>query len=769
MLGALLIGAFAVGASLYAQDPFGAADPAPAAAKQDPEVEAQDADKNGADTAPPTKAAPAAEAPPDPSKYSLPVRAIVESDPQSPQQLIRASSVLVDLGEPALAKPYIARLKAAALDDAAMSDLVRRLGSGPFLKIAGAAELAPDGREFADRAIAAVSRAARDPARLQELVNQLGDPSAEVQRQALVDLRSAHEFAVNPLLAVLNDPAKRALHGRAREALVALGDDAIQPLLAVLDGPDSPAKLSAVNVLGRLQATEATPRLAALFVLPSTNETLRRAAEQVLFDAHGKTPNTREATQYLASEIEKTLAGERPLKVNVDGAVDLWVWDAAEKQPIHVTYSIDQARSYLAAGLARRLVELSPANAAHRPLYIVSLLSAEAYRVGLDNEVPRDKGSAFSIAADMSAQDVESALSYALAHDHAAGAAVAAQILGEIGSAELLVRAGAEPSPLAAALTHRDRRLRFAAAQAIVALKPTRPFPGLSHLEAALVYFSTSAGTRKALIGFPNIETARNLAGMVNALGFDTETATNGRELLLKATKSGGNELVLISSRIDRAPLYLVLQDLRNHAHTGQTPMVLLAEDDELGDLRERIKADLLTSAALRPRDLEGMKYAVEQAMRRAGDRIIPPAVRDRQAQQSLVAISELSKAAPKIFDFRADESQLAPLLYVPLLSREAADVLSQFGTHTSQRSLLEIVNRTSQPAPSRQAAALAFGESVHRFGLRLTKNEIVAQYDRYNQSELEDQATQELLAAVLDTIELRSKVDRETTTGGPR
>jgi hypothetical protein len=434
-----------------------------------------------------------------------------------------------------------------------------------------------------------------------------------------------------------------------------------------------------------------------------------------------------------------------------------------------MTFTFDQARSYLAAGLARRLVELSPGNAAHRPLYLVSLLSAEAYRVGLDNAVPRDKDSAFSIAADMGAQTVESALSYALARDHAAAATVAAQILGEIENAEMLVRTGADPCPLAAALTHDDKRLRFAAAQAIVALKPTRPFPGLSHLKSALVYFATSAGTRKAIIGFPNIETARNLAGMVNSLGFDGETATNGRELLIKATKSGGYELVLISSRIDRAPLYLVLQDLRNHAHTGQTPIVLLAEDDELGDLRERIKTDFLTSAALRPRDLEGMKYAVEQATRRAGDRIIPPAVRDRQAQQALVAIAELSKTSPKIFDFRADEAQLAPLLLVPLLSREAADVLSQFGTHTSQRSLLDVVNRASQQSPSRQAAVLAFGESVRRFGLRLTKSEIIAQYDRYNQSKFEDQATQELLAAVLDTIELRSKVERETTTGGPR
>jgi len=766
MLTALVIAAFAFGASLSAQDPFGDAEAAPAA-KQDAapigQADVNDGDQKKTDTAP------AADLLPDPSQYSLPIRAVLESDPQTPQELVRAASVLVDLGEPELAKPYILKLKEAALDDDALTDLVRRLGSVPFLRIAAETTLEPDGREFADRAIAAAGRAARDPQRLQELVNQLGDPSAEVQRRALGELLNAHEHAVNPLLAVLNDPAKKPVHARAREVLIALGNDAVQPLLAVLDGPDSAAKLAAVNVLGRLQASEATPRLVSLFALPSTQEPLRRAAEQALLDIHGRTPRSQEAIQFLALEAKKTLAGERPLPVNVDGTVDLWIWDAASRQPAIVKYTVDQARSSLAAGLARRLFELSSHNAEHRRLYLVSLLEAEAYRVGLDNPVPRDDGTVFAIAAGMGWEAVEGALSYALAERHAAAAALAAQILGEVGNAEMLVRGGAEPCPLAAALTHADRRLRFAGAQAIVALKPIHPFPGLSHLKSALVYFATSAGQRKALVGFPNVETARNLAGMLNSVGFDAETATNGRELLLNATKSAGYELILISSRIDRAPLYMVLQDLRNHTHTRQTAIILLAEEDELGDLRDKIRTDHMTSATFRPRDLEGMKYAVEQAIERAGDRIVPPPVRERQAREALDAMAELSKASPKIFDFRTDEPQLAALLHVPSLSRQAAEVLSQFGTHTSQRSLMEIVNRTSQPVSSRQAAALAFGESVRRFGLRLTKNEILAQYDRYNQSEFEDQATQELLAAVLDRIELRSKVERETKTGGPR
>jgi hypothetical protein len=114
------------------------------------------------------------------------------------------------------------------------------------------------------------------------------------------------------------------------------------------------------------------------------------------------------------------------------------------------------------------------------------------------------------------------------------------------------------------------------------------------------------------------------------------------------------------------------------------------------------------------------------------------------------------------VFDFRDYERQLAPLLYEPSLGPATAGVMAQFGTHASQQSLLEIANRAPQPMASRQAAAVAFGDSVRRFGLRLTKNDILRQYERYNQSRIEDQASQVLLGAVLDAIELPTKTNGE-------
>jgi CheY-like chemotaxis protein len=717
-------------APALAQDPFGdPAEPQPAVQQAPPAGDAEKPAAAGAQA--PAADAKQAEPPVDPSQYILPIRAVLESNPQTPVELVRAATILIDLGEPELAKPYVSKLHAAALDDRALAELVRRVGSGPMLRIAGEKALEPEGREFGKRAIDAVGRHARDPKRLAELVDRLDDPSAEIQRQAMAELLGAHEFAVPPLLAAINDPAKRTVHARAIDALAALGEDAVGPLLATLHGPDSTAKLAAIEALVRMRASDAAPHFVGLYLARATSPQVRAAAEDALFDLYGMTPTPREAIRFLETEIVEVLSGRRLLPLGVDGNLDLWLWDAARSQPAPVTVSADQARSQLAARLARRLIELSPEEPRHRRLYLVSLMEADAYRAGLDSAIGRSEGSAFSIAAGAGAEAVEDALSYALEHGHAPAATVAVQVLAENGNVATLLRGGAEPSPLATALTHGDARLRFAAAQAIVQLKPRAPFAGLSHLKSALVHFATSAGERRALVGFPNGETAQQIAGMVNELGLSTSTATSGRELLLAATKAEAYELILVSSRIDRGPLYLVVQDLRRHPHTRQTPIIVLAEDDEAGTLRHRMRDDPLTSVALRPRSMEGMRYAVEKALGRAGDRIIPAEVREAQAKAAIDSIAALMESTPTVFDFREQERELAPLLYSPSLSAATARVLAQLGTRTSQQSLLEVANRATQPLPSRQAAAAAFGDSVRSFGVRLTKVEILKQNDR--------------------------------------
>ena len=73
---------------------------------------------------------------------------------------------------------------------------------------------------------------------------------------------------------------------------------------------------------------------------------------------------------------------------------------------------------------------------------------------------------------------MDDVLAGALADGNFMAATAAADILGEIGTPELLTRFGQRPAPLALAAQSGDRRLRFAAMNAILKLAPAVRFPG---------------------------------------------------------------------------------------------------------------------------------------------------------------------------------------------------------------------------------------------------------------------------------------------------
>ena len=96
----------------------------------------------------------------------------------------------------------------------------------------------------------------------------------------------------------------------------------------------------------------------------------------------------------------------------------------------------------------------------------------------------------------------------------------------------------------------------------------------------------------------------------------------------------------------------------------------------------------------------------------------------------------------------------MVQVLYVPELSANAATVLGQLGTATSQRSLLELADQTTQPVAARQAAAAAFRRSVSKYGILLTRGEVLEQYSLYNANEGRNADTNSVLGSILDTIE---------------
>jgi CheY-like chemotaxis protein len=269
---------------------------------------------------------------------------------------------------------------------------------------------------------------------------------------------------------------------------------------------------------------------------------------------------------------------------------------------------------------------------------------------------------------------------------------------------------------------------------------------------------ATSTGHRRAVIGFPTLGPLQLMAGLTNAAGLESVTATNGQALFEAATSSADTELILISNRIDHQPAFETVQLLLRDPRTANVPICVVAEPGDRERMTRWYEKFRDVFVALRPEQPEEMQQIVARARQIAGDRIVPAPLRALAATSALDALTTLTDAPPDIFDVRRFGPLVERALYRPTTATQAVTLAARLSTPKSQVALVDLASTATQPLKMRQAAAAAFADSVHRVGVRLSPSEIVRQYDRYNQSKSLDKPTQQVLGSVLDTIEGKQK-----------
>ncbi len=750
-LGAILVYA----ATGVAQQPAAGGAAAPAAAPQ-------------ARAAAPVAAAHGAAAKPAPAPtIELPkpneaeVQTILDTNPKTPAELMQAVVALVQLDRLDAAKPLLQQLLNSKPDAITSADLIHRFGGATILQLADDPRLQPEGALLARQILGAAATAAHDPARLAAAVQQLASPSADVQRSALATLHDGGAYSVPPLLAAIIDPAQASFRSLAEGAVVSLGSDAIKPLVAVLADNDSPRVVEAIRLLAAIGDKGSAIYLLAPCFAADSPPAVRQAASQALQQLLGTTGNSTDAVTLLAREAQAYLDGQRVLGPDDGFSATVWNDDPATKQFAVAAYSPKWAAAFVALRLATDLRRLEPDSIDARRLYLVSLLESAVYRVGLDAPLPTGPGSACGRAAELGPAAVSDALAQAIDMGRPAAVQAAARVLQQIGDARVLLTGGPQPCPLVEALRSKYRRVRFAAAAAIMSFHPRQPFPGSSYLTDSAANLATATGRRRAVIGFPTTPTAQQLAGLAAASGYEPQTANLGFGVFDAATQSTDTEIVLISGRIARPGAFDLIQQLRGDPRSALLPVCVMGELADYPLQMKRFATEPKVFVVLRPEKPAEMAAAMAKGVQLSGDEIIPPALRLRDSITALDWLAEMALSPPEVFDVRRYEPVVAHALYFPPKATHAAAVLARLGTHSSQLALVDLASVAVQSIEVRQAAAAAFAESVRRFGLRLTPSEVVRQYNRYNDSRRLDKTTQQLLSGILDSIEAPTKKNK--------
>jgi hypothetical protein len=694
-----------------------------------------------------SKAAPAEKeaAPP-----TLDVTAILETKPTTPSECLRAAKVLADLKRPDLAKELLKKVLDAKLDQQQLLELNGQIDPTVFLDLTAHPELAPEAQQVVDAVAAAVTAKLQAPERIAGLIRQLSDPSVEKRGEALIGLQEAGEAAIGPLVQVLADPARAAEQPNVRTVLSEMGRPARDALVGVLETANPKLAVQAILVLAELKNPNAELCLLAPCWLADAE--VRAAAAAALKQLTGHVPTRSDAGRRLTDAATMYFQQRQPIEGLIDGQVVLWRWDEEKPQCVAKTYSAEEAARLMAARWACDAYRLGAGNP-NDLLYLTTALDAAAYEKGLDQ--PLDESNLAVVEAKkLGIRTIDDTLVYAMDHGHPAAATAAARLLGQIGKAEEVLYRGAEPSPLARALRQPDRRLRMAALEAIVQLRPTHAFPGDSYVPAAIQFFAANSGVRRALSAGPNVEETHDLAGMLTTAGFQADTALIGRDLALLAARSPDYELAMIDTAITNPEIAMLLQQLRHDERTASLRVGLLARAGYLDQAERLARQDPLAMAFSRPHDEQSLRWQVAQLETLAPREFVSFDTRQQQAARALELWAELSKSSGKLYDLRRIQDAAFVALRNPKLSMKAVAVLAGINSPESQRALVELASRFTQPLDLRMAAAEAFRRNIQQHGVLLTSEEIRAQYRRYNESEALDTATQRVLGLILDSLE---------------
>jgi HEAT repeat protein len=601
----------------------------------------------------------------------------------APADLLSAVRLLVRIEHDELARQYLARLQQSAPDASQLIALHEQFGSAFFLQLSARAALRPEGPALAQAVFAAVNRFRRDPDGLAQTVPRLGDPSATVRRAARAELIEMGAEAVPLLLTVLRDAERAEFRPDLREAVQAIGPAAAEPLLAALSSPDRQLQAEAARGLGHV----GTPQMAAYLLRPalSPDPRLRQAATRALARLRGDPApvNRAAAIRLVRQKARQYYLGKAPYPADPDGFVSLWTWESARNNVVRSRLPAADAAAVVATRFARDGWLLSPTDTAARRLHVASRLQLEQQLTGLDETLRQSPGSAYAWARAAGPQAVDACLAEALQQGRNATAIAAAQVLAGTGDATLLQDSSGQPRALARALQSPDRRVRHAAARAIMQLDPRRAFPGASYLPEALGDLLAVSRSRQALIGHPDPGRAATLAGMLGELGYQCDVAASGNDLLARALAYPSYDFILIGDAIDSPGAGELVQHLRKDFRTADVPAALESREDRRALGRTRASLDPLLISFPRDADQRGLARLVADLIRLRGRDDVPPARRLDQADDALNWLLHLAGRADVYpwYDLRRVQSAVERVQHQPAFAERAGRLLQALDT----------------------------------------------------------------------------------------
>lgn len=696
--------------------------------------------------------------------------------PQTPSQRLVAVENLLNVGRGPAALEYLQPLADAQLTDQQLEALNREFGTTFFFRLIRENALDPVGTEFANTVFTGAARAARNPQRVRSLVEQLVDANRDQAAIITEQLLPAGSVAAATLLTHLAhmDEVNQSGRGQLIAAMGLCGSKAVPVLEAGIDAANPDIVSAAIVATRDLWSDHPRIRLAVLSqFFSATGPTVSVAAQTSSRQFYGPDVNRHEIGCWLADAIEELLEPHSAAPPVQNEKV--WWWSEAEQAFRYREPPRSAARYCRALRLAKHLLAQHAWHPDARSLHAVAAAGLAKRQAGLATplDLSVDHLSAGGAIEQLRFADdrlsdsaLLSALHWSLTHGTTAASLGLIELCARRSADAMLASPHSDPSPLAEALRHPNRRIRWAAAEAISTLDPKNPFKGSCDLPSLYKQFLTSQGERVALVIDPNRKRADWIAGNLTGLGYSAIAVRNGKEAMRLILANPDIELTLLSAQTYAPRASELLQELRHDYRARRLPLALLHE--EFAPRYEAL-ADRYDNVVRFPHpfDFDATAVLVRRLVALADEDDLTALERQAVAQKSLQRLADLSakQGTWVLYDLnRVADAATAAWSAQSLRDQEASSaqliaLLANLGTPDAQQQLLALSADQTRAAQLRIGAARGLQRSIKQVGFNLSAQQTAAYFSehvglRQNESSTFDEPTR-LLLRVLQAASL--------------
>ncbi len=393
-----------------------------------------------------------------------------------------------------------------------------------------------------------------DKDRIQANLYRLGQGPV-AYRLALKELNYSGPYVVPFALALMQDPSQKELSQDIQRALVEIGRPVVLPLTRALVHPDTRLRERIVIMLGDIGYAYALPSLKALLEQPNQPEGVKAAATRAILKMGDESVLKTPAKFLYLDLAERYLSGKVQVADLRQPTTDVFDWVSGMGLLYRAAPSSCVAQ-ILAARACTDALKVDPGALEAVSLWLTAMMEMEGKTPGKmareDDPFLRDTMPSLDYFAEaIGQQHLYRVLDRAIRDQNTPIAVRTCQALGKVANQDFLTLYGQANvgSPLVMALTYPDQRVRYAAAFALVHVRPTEKFTGYLKVVPALVEALNLEAQKSILLVEPESDNRNRLQAKLKEAGWSVITATTGNEALSAARAMLRIDAILVSSR----------------------------------------------------------------------------------------------------------------------------------------------------------------------------------------------------------------------------